>query len=57
MLFFLSCLFFLQQNLTTRGLNRFCPESGREREGGQKTMYTHVNKCKNDKRKKIYRVS
>jgi hypothetical protein len=49
-------MFSLQQNQKTRGLNRFCLEvgvgvGGRRGEVAQ-TMYTDVNKCKNDKEKK-----
>jgi hypothetical protein len=40
-------MFSLQQNQRTRGQNRFCPE--RRGELGAGTMYTHVNKCKNEK--------
>jgi hypothetical protein len=43
-------LFSLQQNQRTRGLNRFCLEAGRE--GRWHKQYTHVSKCKNDKRRK-----
>jgi hypothetical protein len=47
MFFSLSLMFSLQQNQRTRGWNRFCPEVG----GGEvvQTMYTHKNKCKNNK--------
>jgi hypothetical protein len=43
---FYRLCFFLQQNQRTRGQNRFCPEVGG---GVAQIMYTHVNKCKNDK--------
>jgi hypothetical protein len=39
---------FLEQNWRTRGQNRFCPEVEGRIEVAQ-IMYTHVNKCKNDK--------
>jgi hypothetical protein len=50
-------MFSLQQNRRTRGQNMYFPEAGgwgqEEAEGKlAKTMYTHVNKCKNEKRKK-----
>jgi hypothetical protein len=43
MSFFLSLMFSLQQNWRTRG-------SAPKQEWGEvtQTMYTHVNKCKND---------
>jgi predicted hotdog family 3-hydroxylacyl-ACP dehydratase len=43
-------MFSLQHNWR-RGQNRFCPEAGCTREVAQ-TMYTHVSKCKNNKRRK-----
>jgi hypothetical protein len=46
-------MFSLQQNQRTRGQNRLCPEvggDGRSEEVAQ-TMYTHVSKYKNNKRK------
>jgi hypothetical protein len=43
-------MFSLQQKKRTRGRNRFCPEV--EVVEVAQTMYTHVSKCKNDKRKK-----
>jgi hypothetical protein len=46
MSFILSLMISLQQNQTKRGWNRFCLEVWRE---GAQRMYTHVNKCKNDK--------
>jgi hypothetical protein len=51
--FLLSLMFSLQQNQRTRGQNRLCPEvggDGRSEEVAQ-TMYTHVSKYKNNKRK------
>jgi hypothetical protein len=47
--FLLSLMLSLQQNQKTRGWNQVL--SGRGREGGRKvaqTMYTHMNKCKNN---------
>jgi hypothetical protein len=45
MSFSLSLTFSLQQNWR-RGWNRLCPEKMAQ------TMYTHVSKCKNEKRRK-----
>jgi hypothetical protein len=45
-------MFFLQQNWRTRGRDRLCPEAGSDGE----IMYTHVNKCKNDKIKKYINI-
>jgi hypothetical protein len=43
-------MFSLQQNQRTRGWKRFCLEAGRGWEGEvTQTVYTHVNKCKNNK--------
>jgi hypothetical protein len=62
-------MFSLQKNWKTRKQNRFCLEArvvglgGGEREAGQggevaQTMYTHMNKCKNNKKEKeIYSKS
>jgi hypothetical protein len=45
-------MFSLQQNQRTREWNRFYLEAGpRVGENVAKTMYTHVSKCKNNKRK------
>jgi hypothetical protein len=48
-------MFSLQQNWRTKGWNRFCTEAGGGRGGrsgeADQTMYTHVSKHKNDKRK------
>jgi hypothetical protein len=54
-------MFSLQQNRRTRGQNMYFPEAGgwgqEEAEGKlAKTMYTHVNKCKNEKRKKSNQI-
>jgi hypothetical protein len=43
-------MFSLQQNQRRGGCNSFCPEVGVMRNVAQ-IMYTHVNKCKNDKLK------
>jgi hypothetical protein len=51
-------MFSVQKNQRTRGQNSFCPERmgwrvlGEWRRKVVQTMYTHVSKCKNDKRKK-----
>jgi hypothetical protein len=45
-------MFSLQQSWRTRGRNRFWPELGGGREEVAQIMYTHVSKCKNDKKKK-----
>jgi hypothetical protein len=47
--FLLSFMFFHQQNWRTRRLN--CLEVGRGKEA--QIMYTHVSKCKNDKKKLV----
>jgi hypothetical protein len=48
-------MFSLQQNRRIRGQNRFCQEVwGRVIGEVSQTMYTHVNKCKNDKIKRNY---
>jgi hypothetical protein len=54
-----SCVFLIIPYAfsSTKLENRFCPEregGAEERRGGDpnKTMYTHVSKCKNDKKKK-----
>jgi hypothetical protein len=49
MSFLLSLKFSLQQNRRTRGWNRVCPEVCVW--GSKQTIYTHMNKCKNDKMK------
>jgi hypothetical protein len=46
MSFLLSLTFSLQQNWRRRQ-NRFCPKVGGEEVA--QTIYTHVNKCKNNK--------
>jgi hypothetical protein len=50
-------MFSLQENWRTRRWNRFCLEVGKgvKDGGGQggevaQTMYTHMNKCKNNKK-------
>jgi hypothetical protein len=43
----LSFMFFLQQNLKTRGWTGSAWSQGEERDVAQ-IMYTHVSKCKND---------
>jgi hypothetical protein len=45
---FLLSLVFCSTKLENKRQNRFCPEAGSGDEVVQ-IMYTHVNKCKNDK--------